>query len=253
MTTPSEAIMEKTSEAKAVPDVIEDTVAEIENLSKDAAFASIGKLNDSSNFNNFRLGGVLSSIQKNQWWQEQGHESFKSCIEDAYGMEYRKAMYLMGIYNNLVESEVPWSKVSDIGWTKLKELAAILTKENVDEWVEIAKDHTAIQLQARVREAKKGTLASSGSEPTSSDITTFSVKVHGDQKETIKDAVDKAKAEAETEFDGVALEAICISYLSGGKVAKVPSFKEAMATMEPEEVLQTFSAIWPDIDLKVTM
>ena len=39
-----------------------------------------------------------------------------------------------------------------------------------------------------------------------------------DQKDTILLALERARSELETEYDGVALEAICMGYLSGGTV-----------------------------------
>jgi hypothetical protein len=41
---------------------------------------------------------------------------------------------------------------------------------------------------------------------------------HDDQVETIESALDRARDEMGTEFDAVALEAICMNYLSGGNV-----------------------------------
>jgi hypothetical protein len=47
----------------------------------------------------------------------------------------------------------------------------------------------------------------------------FRLRFHGvapDQKETILLALERARSELETEYDAVALEAICMNYLSGG-------------------------------------
>jgi len=44
--------------------------------------------------------------------------------------------------------------------------------------------------------------------------------VHPDQLETILDALAKARREGNTNYDAVALEGICMSYLGGhGKIA----------------------------------
>ena len=57
-----------------------------------------------------------------------------SCTRST-GSQGRKARYLISIYDNLVTKMIPWEKVSHLGWTKLKDLAPVLTPENVDEWV----------------------------------------------------------------------------------------------------------------------
>lgn len=59
-------------------------------------------------------------------------------------------MYWVGIYNDLAESGVSWEKVKEFGWTKLKEIAGVLTQDNVDEWVDIAKQQTTLQLMQTV-------------------------------------------------------------------------------------------------------
>jgi hypothetical protein len=49
----------------------------------------------------------------------------------------------------------------------------------------------------------------------------YRMRFHGvapDQKETILAALERACAEASSTFDSVALEAICMNYLSGGNV-----------------------------------
>jgi len=43
--------------------------------------------------------------------------------------------------------------------------------------------------------------------------------VHADQIETIQPALEGARRELGTEFDAVALEALCMNYLSGGNVS----------------------------------
>jgi hypothetical protein len=49
----------------------------------------------------------------------------------------------------------------------------------------------------------------------------YRLRFHGvsaDQKATILAALERARSEAGTAFDCVALEAICMNYLSGGNV-----------------------------------
>jgi len=43
---------------------------------------------------------------------------------------------------------------------------------------------------------------------------------HSDQIETIELGLERARHEANTEFDSVALEAVFMNYLSGGNVTK---------------------------------
>lgn len=242
-------------EVEKAPDLIIATAQEIENLSKEEAYEQIPTLTDSVDFSYFRLGGVLAVIQgKESWWKDDGYETFRAFIEDRFGLHYRKAMYLIGIYGALVESGVEWEKLSGIGWSKVKEIADIITVENVDEWVEKAKSMTVLQLQEAGKAAKTGSLLKSDETPgATTGVTTLTFKVHPDQKETITSAVEKAKKEADTEFPGVALEAICLNYLSGAKVAKPKSLKAIIKGYTYEEVLQAFAEVFPDIDVSVNI
>ena len=103
-------------------DLIELTVKELENLDKESAYEQVSNLSENIDYNYFRLGGVFSVIQANGWYHDDGYENFRQCVEDKFGVQYRKAMYLIQIYNDLVASGVKWSQVKSIGWSKLKAL-----------------------------------------------------------------------------------------------------------------------------------
>jgi hypothetical protein len=263
---PSEVLMSMGKGKKAAKvkitdetvDAIASVAKSIENLSKDAAYAAIPALLDDVNLNYFKLGGVLSVIRDNKWWHDQyGEIPFMEFLEKHFGLHYRKAMYLIQIYNDLIESGVKWDQVKEIGWTKLKEISSIITPDNVVEWVELAKVLNTIQLAERVSAAKAQTLETSGKIPEDapdvsvSSTSKISFKVHEDQKATIELAISKAKGEAGTEYDSVALEAICLNYLSGGKTTKPKSLTEILSTHGPEEVLKAFEKVWPAIDITV--
>jgi len=253
MNATAEQVMEK--EEIVEVDVIVQTAKEIGNLDKETAFEIVPELIESVDFSYFRLGGVLSAISDNDWWKDESG-SFKDFIQDNFGLHYRKAMYLINIYDGLVEANIPWHKVSGLGWTKLKELADILTPENVDEWVAKAQAMTTLNLQAAVKAFKSGDLDADGTTaPDTSGVSTITFKVHPDQKETIKEAVEKAMEDADTEFKGVALEAICMNFLAGGstKKQKAPSLQAVMEKATAEQVLEAFEAIWPEINLTAEM
>ncbi|MEK0325571.1 MAG: hypothetical protein QQN63_07685 [Nitrosopumilus sp.] len=142
--------VEVTKDAVQATDLIVETVLEIEDMTKEEAFSIVPTLIESVDFSYFKLGGVLSAIQENDWWVDEA-DSFKNFIPERFGLHYRKAMYLIKIYDGLVEADIPWVKVSGLGWTKLKELADILTQENVDEWVAQANNLSVLQLIAAVK------------------------------------------------------------------------------------------------------
>lgn len=246
-TKPAKAKKEKTD------DVLVLLVQEISSLSPEDAINAVLLLMDKADENYFRMGGILSIIQTKKMFEAEGFETFKVFVEAKYGIPYRKAMYWIHIYEALVESGVSWNKVKDVGWTKLKDLASILTLENVDEWVERALSSTTLQLQEAIAKHHAGTLQNNGTDPVSapSEVTTFTVKVHADDKVIIREAIDKAKAVSSTEFDGVALVNICTNFLAGGNATKPMSLVEVLTKYAPEDALLAFEKVYPDIDVTV--
>lgn len=240
-------------------DLISDTAYELETLDKSTAYKLVEQLGEDIEYTYFRLGGVLSVIQSNGWYTDEGFDSFRTFCESKFGLKYRKAMYLIAIYNSLVEAKIPWNKVKELGWTKLKELAPILTQDNVDEWAAKASEMTTLQLQDAIKQSQ--TVALNGpdeeSEPATSTTTTLSFKLHEDQKQMVKEALDKAKKETGTDVDAVALENIIMGYLGGNAANKSKpqptDLKTVMNTVGWEKTLEMFEQLWPDIELTVAV
>ena len=80
----------------------------------------------------------------------------------------------------------------------------------------------------------------------------MSFKFYEDQKVTIDLALGKAKKEINTEFDSVAIEAICLNYLSGGVSTKPKNLNDVLGTYTPVEVLNAVSNLWPNLSLTVS-
>lgn len=255
-TLPAADTTDAESLTKAPVDLIQDTVHEIENVKEQKAFTLVPQLLNDIDHDYFRLGGYLSKIQNEGWFMEKGYETFKSYVESDCGIQYRKAMYLIQIYNGLVASGVSWADVKHLGWTKLKELAAILTPDNVGEWAALAENMTVMALQEHI---KASTAAPNSDGPIADDsaaqaVTTMTFKVHADQKTTVREALDKAKHEVGTEFDAVALEAIAMNYLGGeSKIKNLPTLAELMKGKSAEEVLGIFGDIFPEVELSASL
>ncbi len=250
--------MNTTSKKVAMLKKVEETdvfvlmVQAISKLSAEEAVAKVAALLDAADQNYFHIGGILSRISAEQLFKGAGFKNFNEFVETIYGMKRRKAWYWIRIYDDLIESGVPWNKIKDVGWTKLRDLAAILTLENVDEWVQRALSYTRLQLKEAIAKAKAGSLATSGITPTDdekSNVTTYSVKMHQDQKTLIEEAIEKALIEAKTEFKGVALEAICMNYLSGGNVSEPTSLTAVVEKYSPEEVLTALESVFPEFEI----
>lgn len=216
---------------------------EIENLTKTKALNEATRLSEDIDRNAFRLGGVLNAIYKNTWFD--GYETFGEFVSSRFGFQERKAKYLIEIYTNLVDKQIPWELVGCLGWTKLKTLARHLTAENAEEWVEKAKKLTVLEIEALL----KGATGSESDGKVVSDIVKLSFKIKNDQAEVINAALAKARADLGTEFDTVALEGMATAYLAGGAI---PPLEDQFKQMGWEEAIKRYAEAFPDVDLTVT-
>ena len=238
-------------EETAVVGVFASVSKEVENLTEGAAMNMARTLIEQGGLNDFKLGGVLSVIQANGWWQNGGYGKFKDFIDTELNIPYRKAMYLIQIYVGLVESGVPWDEVAVLGWTKLKELASVMSLSNYAEWVDKASKMTVLQLQEYLKVMKEqvanGTLEEGDEEVVA--VSTLTFKVHSDQKEVVKQALEAAKKAHKTEFDNVALEHIALTYISEG--AGALTLKDQLSLAGIDDAMDAFQAAFPSAKLSV--
>jgi len=226
-----------------------DIAHEVESYSKTKALNEAERLADNIETNYFKMGGCLKLINDNSWFE--GSESFEAFVLEHYGFQSRKARYLITIYDNLVTKQIPWEKVGHLGWTKLKDLALVLTPENVDEWVAKAEHATVLELQAML---KAGQPSDEGDKTakTTDEVVTIKFKLKADQHDVVQQALAKAKGELHTEFDTVALENICAGYVGGNTVINKPfSLDEVIEATGFEVILKRVADLFPDYDISV--
>lgn len=235
----------KATAAKPVVDLIATTAADVEQMSKTKALNLAIKLTEDIDNHSFILGGVLKRIYENSWFE--GFETFDQFVRERYGISPRTAKYLMSIYTHLVTKQIPWDKVAKLRWPKLKDLAPILTQENVDDWVAKAEQLTVIELIAAIH----ATMApATGEKPkTSDEIVTIKFKLHKDQAETVTTAISKAKAEVNSDVDTVALSAICTGFLAGGAVVTDAAVGAHLKGMGWQKALTMVAELFPEVDI----
>lgn len=247
-------------------DLIVDRVHEIENLTKADALTRVDELEDRHEMTYFEIGGVLSVIWKNGWFDP--YSSFDEWVENKTAMRRAKARALIQIYDAIANSGVTWEQVKHIRWTKPRAIARVLTKENASHWIELASNHLRMELKALVKNhlAATGTKIAGASNPT--HVKTF--KFHDDQHDTVEAAIEKAKKSSGTPYDSAALEFVCLDYLGGqtkaqrlravGPVSGAKAVIDAYAgealnafvkSVGVEKLLQAISDAAPNLDIGV--
>jgi hypothetical protein len=217
----------------AEADLISDLVHKIENLKKPDAIARLLELEDAHEKTYFEIGGVLSVMQKEKWYDPCA--SLDEWVEKNTGMKRSKARALIQIYNAIVDSGITWGQVKHIEWTKLRAIARMLNKENADHWIGIASKHS----KNKINELVKKHLVASGEAVAGGTTATHikAYKLHEDEAKTVDAAIEKAKATSGTSVDSAALELICLDYLGG------QTLQERLAVLGPEALAKTFADV----------
>ncbi len=257
-------------------DPLWDVAQEIETIDDpETAEQKAKEYLDEGGFAYFKLGGVLTRIEENDW--KGNHETFRDYVESAIGVGYHKARRLIAIYTGLLEMGVPWEKLAPIGWSKTILLLDVMDAKNADGWIAKAISMTYLQLGEDIKAYKKS--QESGQPETPTTVSTKTFKLHADQKASVEAALDKAKQEAPTEYDSVALEHLCQTYLSPGASKPKEPKGVALQALEPgapgykwptvsqvfgqvneqsedlDEAMKTvfaaFEIVWPSVDVTV--
>jgi len=140
------------------PDPLTCAAHEIENVGEAEAHRLAAEIAETSDFDAFRLGGLLARIHRERWYVGAGYPDFRSYVEARHGFKLRKALYLAAIYESVIDLGLTWQELRPVGWSKLKELVGVVDKGNAQAWLATAASDgmTVLKLQALVREAKGG-------------------------------------------------------------------------------------------------
>ena len=235
-----------TQNNKSLIDIAED----LESMVKTTSLKEAERLAQNVEVNCFKLGGILKLINEHSWFD--GFPTFDHMVSEKLGFAGRTAHHLMHVYDILMTKQVPCEKIADVGWTKLKDLARVLTQENADEWVITAEKLTVFELRALLK-AGTPVEAAQVTASTTDGVVKITFKLKKDQVEVIKEALAKAKGELRTAYDAVALENICAAYLGGlFTVAKVWYLDEVIKAIGFQPLLERVAELFPEYDICVS-
>jgi hypothetical protein len=149
------------------PDPLTCTAHEIENVTEAEAHRLAAEIAEASDFDAFRLGGLLARIHRERWYRGAGYPDFRSYVEARHGFKLRKALYLAAIYESVIDLGLTWQELRPVGWSKLKELVGVVDRDNARDWLATAaaEGMTVLKLHALVQEAKGGAAEGGGAAP----------------------------------------------------------------------------------------
>lgn len=184
-----------------------------------SADEELTRLQGEVELNNFYVGKMLHIINANMWFEDEGFRSFRNYCEERHGIQYRKAMYLVKMYQELTASGVDYRKIAHLGWSKIKEIASVITIANTEEWIEIAENLNVVRLQKYVRDILREAdvvRISRGiriRQSSPSQMESIRIRVSRASYAVIEQALTQVKIDQSVDDDSIALESICLFYL----------------------------------------
>jgi hypothetical protein len=200
----------------------------------------VQQLRDASDCSKYLQGGCLSKLYNEKLWRKRKPDmTFMEYVEDIVGIPYRKAMYLISIYDRATKLGCTAEQLDRVGWGKARSVLRIATKEDVEDWLARAETQTAqeVERDVRVAEARQRRPATvldvtdAGVVDATPDpepepeverivepLETFSVRLTVDQRKSLLLAIEKIAAENSSPGTlmsrGAALDLMATQYLS---------------------------------------
>lgn len=201
---------------------------EIETLSKESTIECIGVAQENMEQSYFVLGAMLSKVKANRWFEP--HKNLDEFVECEFGMNRRKALYCISIYEKMRDLSLSADTFKGIGWTKMRALVRVLTEDNVEHWASLARNNSKGELEKLVQAevAKFGNKTPTVSEARHTKV----FKFHDNQVQVIETAMQKVKQEAGIEADASALELICMDFCGGISLVERVKFSSDEALKE---------------------
>ncbi len=236
------------AEPVETPDIVDTpTVAEL--LATTGAIEAARELASREHKTAFTLGGVLSYIHRTGAHKTLGYEGkrgFANFCEEELDTDYRKAMYLIQIYEAFAAMGVDESVIEQVGWSKAAQLARIpraALQANWTKLIEVAQSKTRKELIVHIEENYEVTTRGDKVKRT---VFSFSV-IEGDA-ETIRRALDQAMQSTGAENEVDAFTYICGDYLNEapGSDLDIDSFMELAVAKFGKEAIEARLAEVPD-------
>jgi hypothetical protein len=155
------------------------------------------------------LASLLSEAYHKDFHLQWGFETWEEYCNSELDTNYRKAMYLIDVWDKCKQYKLPKREVVKLGWTKMKDIAAVLTEKNAKQWLAKAKEMNTRELTEAVKTHRRKDLKGK-------DIpvmTTMTFRMSEAEASAITEALEQAKKLCESDNAVVALEMICQDWM----------------------------------------
>lgn len=163
--------------------------------------------------NLFNICLHLYDIYNQQLYKSWGFDSFKSYIENdltEFGVDYRIAMYRVGIGRVIREYKLDESLINDVSYTKLKELITLIKPDSTaEEVIKLIKDNSNKSFREIQTLVKNTKMVS----PNAYELTKVTLSFTADQREVFDRAISIGKDILSTDNPSLIIDYILIDWL----------------------------------------
>ena len=185
------------------------------------------------------LSELLSEAYHKEFHLVWGFETFEKYCQAELDMAYRRAMYLVDIWDKVKSLDLPRTRVAKLGWSKMKEVAAVVTKKNAEALLKKAENMTVKELKEHTRTMRRTDFGGKGG-TRGPETKAWSFRLGESESKVVEDAITEAKKMMETDSVGVAIEGICSEWLTykGGhpEAAALEDFISYLERMYPVKI-----------------
>lgn len=151
------------------------------------------------------LASGLAEIYHDKHFETWGFTNFEAYCTSELDFTYRKAKFLIEIWDKVQGHNIPRDRVERIGWTKMKEIVRRVTAENCEELLRQGEELSVSQLSEQLKVAAGG--------GDSSGTTVVKLKMNSAEAAIIMECIDAAKKLVNSDNAVSALEMVCQDWM----------------------------------------
>ena len=175
------------------------------------------------------MAQLLTEAYHGDFHETWGFETFEAYCDKELDIKYRKARYFIDIWDKVKSLDLPKDQVAALGWTKMKEISAVITEKNAKEWMRKAEKMSSRELAEAAKIVRKKDTKDSDVP----SITTLTLRMTEAEANVILEAIEEAKSLCDSTNAVIALEMICQDWLTAkGVTPERTSLKDYIAYIE---------------------
>jgi len=216
------------------------SVSEDEMAEADAALIAAKSLANRIDETYYTLGGVLAYVAESGVYKRLGYDGkrgFADYAKAELAIDYRKARYLISVFDQVQAAGINEQRLREIGWSKAIQIVRVgnvspdKLAEDFDALVDYAKEHTRDELTSHIRSSYEVARRQTAGSNEKVAVSQFNFRLQSDAAASAERALQHAKSLAGTEDLSDAFKYICDdwSLMTEGTAVDLQTMLEVVA------------------------